>query len=501
MPDIVTFLPADDLGNVRDALTDARNDVRRVLDESRPELDGLAAEGDALRAALRQHRPPTPTPAPAPVDVRRHISAPPVLDAPDDRLEAPVDFEFTSIGVDDSPELILTDRRHSVRMFVAMAATIGGIALMGTGWWLLRPPAGAAGSTRVESSKSSSGSKAPTGLKTPAANTAAPAVRAADKTAGERRATTPSAPSPIANPRSSLSIQLAARRSAWMRVTADGRLAAERIFKPGETLQVRATRDVSVRAGDAGAVTVSVDGRQPVAFGREGESLTRRFTVETPPASRPAPVAPPTPSPAVPIAQATPQRPPATSAASPSTTAAPSVPAPAPAPRVTEQPPVTPPPSVLTGGAPPASTPPRPAAAPADRPTAVAPPASAAVQTSLQDSLTSVASRWLDAYYRQDRATMASISAQVNIADDRGEKERMPRGLQVRRSLDDVNFRVIGTSEAMLTARMTERMDAAGQMAQAVSYVAHMWRQRNGAWQLHDVRIVSASALSRAVSR
>jgi hypothetical protein len=131
----------------------------------------------------------------------------------------------------------------------------------------------------------------------------------------------------------------------------------------------------------------------------------------------------------------------------------------------------------------------------------VAPPASAAVQTSLQDSLTSVASRWLDAYYRQDRATMASISAQVNIADDRGEKERMPRGLQVRRSLDDVNFRVIGTSEAMLTARMTERMDAAGQMAQAVSYVAHMWRQRNGAWQLHDVRIVSASALSRAVSR
>ena len=137
-PDTVTYLPADDLGNARDALTTARHDVRRVLDESRPELEGLAAEGDALRAALRQQRPP----APAPVDVRRHISAPPVLDAPDDRLsEAPVDFEFTSIGADDSPDLILTDGRRPMRVFMATAAMIGAVALMGTGWWLFRSPA------------------------------------------------------------------------------------------------------------------------------------------------------------------------------------------------------------------------------------------------------------------------------------------------------------------------------------------------------------------------
>ena len=98
---------------------------------------------------------------------------------------------------------------------------------------------------------------------------------------------------------------------------------------------------------------------------------------------------------------------------------------------------------------------------------------------------------------------MASISAQVTVADDRGDKERLPRGLLgVRRSLDDVNFRIIGTTEAMLTARMTERMEntAAGQTSMAVSYVSHIWTQRNGAWQLRDVRIISASALSRAVS-
>lgn len=96
---------------------------------------------------------------------------------------------------------------------------------------------------------------------------------------------------------------------------------------------------------------------------------------------------------------------------------------------------------------------------------------------------------------------MASISPKVNIADDRGDKDRLPRGLTgVRRTLDDVNVQVF-SSEAMLTARMTERMEnaAAGQSAQSVAYVSHMWTQRNGTWQLYDVRIVSSSTLGRAV--
>ena len=96
---------------------------------------------------------------------------------------------------------------------------------------------------------------------------------------------------------------------------------------------------------------------------------------------------------------------------------------------------------------------------------------------------------------------IAVSGAQVTVADERGTSERLPNGLTgVRRSLDDVNLQVFGT-DAILTARMTERMEdaGAGKMAQSVSYVSHMWTQRNGSWQLHDVRIVSASALSRVV--
>src|SRR6187431_2382943 len=43
-PDTVNFLPADDLSDISTSLTTARHDVRRVLDETRPELEGLAAE-------------------------------------------------------------------------------------------------------------------------------------------------------------------------------------------------------------------------------------------------------------------------------------------------------------------------------------------------------------------------------------------------------------------------------------------------------------------------
>ena len=96
---------------------------------------------------------------------------------------------------------------------------------------------------------------------------------------------------------------------------------------------------------------------------------------------------------------------------------------------------------------------------------------------------------------------MAAISAQVSVQDERPDKERLPRGLNaVRRTLDDVNFQLVG-QEAMLTARMTERMEdtAGAQMAQAVTFVHQMWSLRSGTWQLHTVRLMSASGLSRAL--
>jgi hypothetical protein len=460
-PDTVNFFPMDDLGQAQNALTSARHEVRRVLDESRPELDGLASEGEALRAALRHDQTEV-------LDVE-HVSTLTVQDFSRDRIsETPVDFDFTTLTSEQSPQLnFRRPQQHHLRALLAAAATVGALAVMGIGWWLVRP----------ESSDTKSAESATT-----------------------REASAKLPPIPAASsPRSPLSIQLAARRTAWVRITADGRVTAERTFKPGETQQIGASREISIRAGDAGAVTVAVDGRQPVALGAEGEVVTRRFAVEMPRVQRTA-AAPPAPAPSRPsaaVAQAQPASPAVTPRPSP--TIAATLPAPrAPEPAPVVSPPPTPPPP--TPAASQLSA--RPATASVERPPLVPPPTTTTPQLSLQESLTRTTSRWLDAYYRQDRATMASIAPQVTLSDDRPTKERLPQGLNgVRRSLEEVSFNRASDDDAMLTAKMTERMDNApgGQMAQAVSFIAFMFTQRNGSWQLHNVRIVSASTLARSV--
>ena len=478
----VTFLPSDDLGQAHNALTSARHDIRRVLDDSRPELEGLVSEGEALRSALRQQRPPAPTP----IRQHRHVIDTPTQDiAARPGSDTTIDFEFTTIAAEQPVDFAIRSHRRPGRVFIAAAATLGAVALMGTTWWFVRPPSKTAKSAAVESKVTS---------------VTAPASSRTENAAFRG--------SPIPNTRSPLTIGLAARRTAWIRITADGRVTAERTFRAGETQLISASKEISIRAGNAGAVTVAVGGRQPVALGREGDVVTRKFAAETPRVElprRPEPSTPPSapaprPSPQIPVAQASPERAPAPVVVPPPST----TPASTNSSRVTTQQPVTSPapvaptiplPGALASAKPPAATTDRPAAPPA-------PPTTAPTQSSLQDSLTSSAARWLDAYYRQDRATMTSISPQVNVTDDRGDKERLPKGLSgVRRTLEDVNVQVVNSNEALLTARMTERMEnvAAGQSAQAVSFISHMWTQRNGTWQLHDVRIVSASSLGRAL--
>jgi hypothetical protein len=477
-PETLNFLPADDLGQVDESLISARQDVRRVLDESRPELEGLAAEGEALRAALRPQR--ANAAAEFPRYAPRTVASLP--ETTTERYQAPVDFEFTSIATDDFEEpFVRAGLRYSLRTFVVAAASVGALAVMGIAWWVFRSPA--------------------ENLPTSTAAASAPLDRRATTSVSKLSGTadaTPARSRPAADARTAGTlVSIAASQSAWVRVTVDGRVAVERTFRAGETQQVRAAREVSVRAGDAGAVTVSVDGRQPVSLGREGEVVTRRFGIELPRAQT-APPAAARPNSSVPVANAIQQRPPIAPAAPPTTAAM----LPNPAPRVVEQ---APPPPVST----PAPVVPLAAATAGARPTntAIERPATpsapvAASAATLQDSLASQASRWLDAHYRQDRASMAAISgAQVSVTDDRAEKERLPAGLAgVRRSLDESRMQVFGP-EAMLTAKMTERVDDATAGRMAVSFVSLMWSQRNGVWQLHDVRIVSASSLNRAVPR
>jgi hypothetical protein len=127
-------------------------------------------------------------------------------------------------------------------------------------------------------------------------------------------------------------------------------------------------------------------------------------------------------------------------------------------------------------------------------------PVVAAPAPNTQADIARVAERWLDAYYRQDRAAMATLSApQLILSDERVPTERLPVGLSpVRREMQDVSVRVFG-SDAMYVARMTERLENSPAGSASGAFVSQMWTMRDGAWRLTNVRIVGAATVSKSV--
>jgi hypothetical protein len=78
-----------------------------------------------------------------------------------------------------------------------------------------------------------------------------------------------------------LVVTLDADRPSWIAATADGQRAVYRILPSGARETLRASRELTIRVGNAGAVRWSVNGRQAVAMGRPGEVKTVTLTPRT----------------------------------------------------------------------------------------------------------------------------------------------------------------------------------------------------------------------------
>ncbi|MGE0590983.1 MAG: RodZ domain-containing protein [Vicinamibacterales bacterium] len=319
-----------------------------------------------------------------------------------------------------------------------------------------------------------------------------------------------------------ISLRLEAIRDAWVRVTIDGDAENGRTLRAGEVREVPFARAIEVRAGDAGAVLVSLDGEPAVPLGRDGQVLTRRFgEVQTPPdatlqadqaegaaaragnlapapdagTARPATSPPPRPSSATTEpAQAAPvgngQAPPAgADVSSPSRASNAQSPAGVrPAPVSTAAAPAGAAPAARTPGAPvPAGRPDSPAASPA-APAADVPPAP-------PRDIVEAGSQWLRAYQAQARQDMAALQApDLDLLDERSAGERPAPGLAgVTQSLSDVSLALAGDT-AMLTADMVERAAAASDAEAYRSRVSQTWIRENGQWHLKSVRIVGQEA-------
>jgi ketosteroid isomerase-like protein len=359
---------------------------------------------------------------------------------PDDSTDAQ---QFTPpsrlFGEDDTRSPV-----RSARTWVGLFAATGALAVIGTIWWALgRDSAPLSAAAPVITEKAAPAA--------PAA-TAAPAV-----------ATT--APGTLA-------LTIEARRPSWIRAQVDGKDETGRIYQAGETRHIYGARTVSIRAGDAGAVFVGVDGGTARALGNDGAATTKQFSAAVTPAVATAN----SPLPPVTTASAT-----APSAAAPrtpiaETTAAPRAQAPAPA---------TP--------APPATNAPRTSAPATDAGAAKADGVAGG-----RTDLVQAAQQWLDAYQRRDREAMGTMATDnVTVSDERSVTERFPAWQGgVQRDLDEVALELTG-DVAVFTARMTERSDAGG--GQHVSRVSQFWQRRNGRWFVTNVRIIGEARLNQII--
>jgi hypothetical protein len=265
---------------------------------------------------------------------------------------------------------------------------------------------------------------------------------------------------------------ITAARPTWLRLTVDGKRGPGFVLAPGTPRGVAAERDLIIRTGDAGAISVSIAGRPPVAMGANGQVVSRQYHMPGP-----APVDHPKPA-------ATTGGPPRAASLSASLASEPV--------RMVSQ--AVPPLRLAT--APPAVSP---VALPPAAPPTTAPRTEAAPDA---DLITTAARRWLTAFTRGDGRAVADLTAPgFELLDERPEPRRFSANQQAERSLADPEVSVSGDG-AVLSARIIERVPGAGPASSdPTAYMSQVWIRQSGSWRLLGVRIRGADQVERMFRR
>jgi hypothetical protein len=445
--------------------------VKGMLDEARADMDALAEEARTVPFEALSTTPALPPPEPPSqlLSEEPFIAAPALPPQPASMFSPTLSTGASRVLLSSQfpSDAVPVPQGRRVRTFVALFGVAGVAILAGTIWWMRSD----SGSTATETAASSTVTRpAP-----PSATEAAPALSPA--ASPEPSATASAAPTPTSSS-SNLSLVVEARRSAWLRTTVDGEADTGRMLAQGETFRINARKSVSLRVGDAGAVFVSVNNGEAVPLGRAGQVVTRQFVAE----NKDRGIAPAPPQPAVPTgAKPEPLAPPLA--------AAPTVPNPTPTPLPIVQP-------VAAA----ASAAPEPAPAPSPRAETVPPAPRAELPTpgpsSPASAVIAASRQWLDAYQRQDRAAMASLSvADLQLVDERRNEERFPSNVDVNRTIDRVSVQMAADT-AVLTAVMTERSADSGAPPR-VSPISQVWVLSGNQWRVRQVRLVSEARLNQ----
>jgi hypothetical protein len=70
-------------------------------------------------------------------------------------------------------------------------------------------------------------------------------------------------------------------RPSWILIRTDGNRAYKQVAQPGFSETFEAKNRVFIKSGDAGAVSVEINGQDEGALGGAGEIVARRYTLKT----------------------------------------------------------------------------------------------------------------------------------------------------------------------------------------------------------------------------
>lgn len=214
----------------------------------------VEAEFDAFVQGFRRERQPheerVAVAAPEPPAAPASVPDPPVAIASPDSAAA---FEREIVAPADSPDAApdvvprpLPSGRRGGRAAAAISVGVLAVGAVAFALW---------------------------GRQSPPASPSTPATAAKPP---EPVVTPPPAAAPVVP---GVNLELVTHRRVWVRVTIDGKRAFERELAPDQRIPLHGEQAIVIRAGDAGAITVTRDGRDAGALGRDGMIATREFTL------------------------------------------------------------------------------------------------------------------------------------------------------------------------------------------------------------------------------
>jgi cytoskeleton protein RodZ len=158
---------------------------------------------------------------------------------------------------------------------LALAALIGTLYFVGRGVQVSREGSPSSGETPPRQEQQNVVGKE----KAPEAGSAKEGVVGSEGTAGDEE--TPADTKQSAPPDKLRVLVNVRERPSWILIRTDGTAAYKQVAQPGFSKTFEAENRLFIKSGDAGAVSVEINGQEAGALGGAGEIVARRYTLKT----------------------------------------------------------------------------------------------------------------------------------------------------------------------------------------------------------------------------